>query len=107
MSARRLVTTKHADEDIDEAAAQYRLDGGVDVAVRFADALEGAVRVISEFPSIGSTRFATELGIDDLRVQALGRFPDLIFYTDDADAVRVHRVLHEKRDIPAELRESV
>lgn len=104
MTARRVVTTRRAGDDIDEAAKRYQLDGGIDVAMRYIEALEDVVRLISEFPSIGSTRFATELGIDDLRAQALNRFPYLVFYTDDADAVRVHRVLHEKRDVPAELR---
>ncbi|WP_105566758.1 type II toxin-antitoxin system RelE/ParE family toxin [Microbacterium halophytorum] len=104
MTARRVVTTRRADDDIDEAAKRYQLDGGIDDAMRYIEALEDVVRLISEFASIGSTRFATELGIDDLRAQALNRFPYLVFYTDDADAVRVHRVLHEKRDVPAELR---
>jgi toxin ParE1/3/4 len=57
---------------------------------------------ISEHASIGSPRFAVELAITELRTVALRRFPYLLFYTEDADAVRVHRVLQTRRDLPVE-----
>ena len=102
MTSHHVVTTRRADDDIARAAA-YHLEAGTDESAEgFVDALEAAVRLIADHPSIGSPRFAVELGIPDLRTIALRRFPYLLFYTEDADAVRVHRVLHTRRDFPAE-----
>ena len=102
MTPHRVVTTKRADEDIVRAAAYYLEAGATESAEGLVDALEAAIRLIAEHPSIGSPRFAVELGISELRAVALQRFPYLVFYTEDADAVRVHRVLHTSRDLPAE-----
>ena len=102
MTPHRVVTTKRADEDIVRAAAYYLEAETTESAEGFVDALEAAIGLIAQHPSIGSPRFAVELGITDLRTVAAHRFPYLVFYTEDADAVRVHRVLHTSRDIPAE-----
>lgn len=105
MTLRRVVTTRLADQDIDGAIAYYVDAGERDAAVRFVDALEKAKDLLGEHPSIGSPRFAMEASIPELRGLPLQRFPYVAFYTDDPDAVRVHRVLHTSRDIPAELME--
>lgn len=95
-----VVTTRRADEDIARAAAYYLEVGDPAVAHAFVDALEAATALIAKHPSIGSPRFAVETGIDELRALALQRFPYLVFYTEDSDAIRVHRVLHTSRDLP-------
>lgn len=100
---RRVVTTIRADDDIRDAIAHYIGDGAHEAALRFVDGLEVAMNLIGELPSIGKSRYGVELSIPELRDIALQRFPYVVFYTDDADAVRVHRVLHTSRDIPAEL----
>lgn len=105
MTLRRVVTTRCADEDIDSAIAYYMGSGARDAALGFVDALENAKDVLGEHPSIGSPRFAIETDISELRSLPLQRFPYVVLYTDDSDAVRVHRVLHTSRDIPAELME--
>lgn len=105
MTPRRVVTTKRADEDISTAVAYYAEAAATDVALRFVDELESAKDLLAEHPSIGSPRFAIETGIPELRGYALSRFPYVMVYTDDLDAIRVHRVLHTSRDIPAELAE--
>jgi len=105
VTLRRVVTTRRADQDIDDAITYYLDAGARDTALGFVDALEKAKDLLEEHPSIGSPRFATEVGIPDLRGLPLQRFPFVAFYTDDPDAVRVHRVLHTSRDIPAELME--
>lgn len=99
----RVITTRRADQDIDSAIDYYLRDGAPDAAVGFVDALQDAMSLLGEHPSIGSPGFATETGIAELRSLALKRFPYVVFYTNDPDAVRVHRVLHSSRDIPAEL----
>ncbi len=102
MTARRVVTTRRADEDIDAAVESYRA-AATGTALEFINAVEAAVRLIGEHPSIGSLRYAVETQIPELRGFALRRFPYVIFYSLDPDAVRIHRLLHTSRDLPAEL----
>lgn len=101
MSSRRVITTRRADEDIEAAVDHYLDEDAADAASAFVDALEDAKLLISEFPQLSSARLASETGIAEMRTIALRRLPDLACYTDDADAVRIHRVLHTARDIPA------
>ena len=100
---RPVVTTRRADEDIAAAVEHYAGEGAIDAALDLIDAFADATRILVEHPSIGSPALAVATGIAELRSFALARFPYALVYTDDADAVRVHRVLHTSRDIPAEL----
>ncbi|WP_062531244.1 type II toxin-antitoxin system RelE/ParE family toxin [Demequina rhizosphaerae] len=103
MSPIRLVTTHRADEDIATATAHYVAHAGIEPAVAFIDALEAAMRLLADNSAIGSTRFAIATAIPDLRGLALPSLPFVILYTADADALRIHRVLHTARDLPQEL----
>ena len=103
MTRRRVVTTRRADEDIDDAVTYYLSEGAADVALRFVESLEEVRDLVAEHPSIGSPRFAIDTGIAELRAISLPSFPYVAIYTDEPDAVRIHRVLHTSRDIPAEL----
>lgn len=93
MTHRRVVTTRRADEDIHTAVAYYLEVAAPDASLRFIDELENAKDLLAEHPSIGSTRFAAETTISELRGLALRRFPYMVFYTEDPDAIRLHRVL--------------
>lgn len=104
MTARRVVTTRRADQDIVEALDHLRDAGADDAAYDLIDELQELSGRIAQFPSIGSSRFAVETGIAELRDVALRRFPYVVFYSEDSDAVRIHRFLHHSRDIPAESR---
>ncbi|WP_371741899.1 type II toxin-antitoxin system RelE/ParE family toxin [Herbiconiux sp. VKM Ac-2851] len=99
---RRVVTTARADEDIASAIDDYVGEGAADVALDLVDELENLRDLLAEFPSLGSARLAIDLGIPEVRSVPLGRFPYVAIYTDDADAVRIHRVLHTRRDLPRE-----
>lgn len=90
-----------AEQDIAEAVAHYRDEGGLEVALDFVDALEATIADLCDHPLIGTLRFAFELEIPDLRSWPLQRFPYLVFYVPDDDRVDVWRVLHARRDIPA------
>ena len=87
----------------DPPGSDLREEAGDAVALDFINALEDGIEQITRSPNSGSLRFAYELAIPDLRAWGLRRFPYVVFYTNDPDAVRVHRVLHSSRDIPAEL----
>ena len=106
MTPRRVVTTTRADEDVDGAVTRYLGEAGPTIALAFVDDLQHAVSRIAAYPSLGSARFELLTEIPDLRAFPLRKHPYLVIYTDDADAVRVHRVLHTRRDIAAVLTES-
>lgn len=105
MTGHRVITSGRADEDIDGAVAFYLREGAPRAALGFVDAVDDVRRLLGEHPSVGSPRFAIETGIPELRGLPLQRFPYVVLYTDDPDAVHIHRILHMSRDIPVELSE--
>ena len=104
MSGKPVVLRARALRDIDEAVEHYLAEAGAAVALDLVNALEGALRQISEHPTSGSPRYAHELDIPSLRFRPTGKFPYLVFYVETALEVDVWRVLHGSRDIPAWLR---
>ena len=101
MAARSVRLRERAAIDIDRVADYYLAEAGADVALRFVDAVERAVGQIGRSPHSGSLRFSYELGIPDLRVRPVTRFPYLVFYVAGGEVVDVWRILHSRRDIPS------
>jgi toxin ParE1/3/4 len=90
-----------AEQDIVQASFHYQAEGGEALALDFIEETEQAFRRIGRNPRIGSPRYAFELGLEGLRAWPLRRFPDLIFYIEQPNALDVWRLLHGQRDIPA------
>jgi toxin ParE1/3/4 len=90
-----------AAQDVEDAIAFYLKRDARQAALAFIDALEDAYAILGRHPGIGTTRYAAELDIPELRSWALPRFPYVIFYTERPDHVDVWRVLHGSRDVPA------
>lgn len=103
MTRRQVVTTRRADEDIDGAIDHYLGEGAEDAALDFIDALADARHLLAEHPHVGSARLTAEIGLPDLRTFALPRYPYILVTSEDAGFVRIIRVLHTSRDIPAAL----
>jgi toxin ParE1/3/4 len=101
VTAKRVVRRAVAAADVRRAVIHYTSEAGLDVAGRFIASVETAVRVISQRPATGSPRYGELLGLPGLRTRAVGRFPWLIFYREDAMSVEIWRVLHKRSDIPA------
>ncbi len=93
-----------ADRDVDLAFADILDDSGPAAAAKLLREMQEALDRISEYPRIGSPRYARLL--KGLRFWRLRRFPFLVFYVEQARFIDVIRVLHGARDIPAVLRES-
>lgn len=90
-----------ADSDIDEHI-KYIAQDSFNAALRFLDATESTYNKISEFPAIGSPRYAHLHSLENVRVRAIEDFENhLIFYIERPDYIDVIRVLHSARDIPA------
>jgi len=96
---------RRAQDDINDALRHYLDEGGVELALRFIDALETAFAHLRNHPSSGSPRYATLLDLPGLRTRPLHRFPYLLFYVEIDGGIDVWRVLHDKRDIPASLQD--
>ncbi|MCE9620873.1 MAG: type II toxin-antitoxin system RelE/ParE family toxin [Actinomycetia bacterium] len=96
-----------AAHDIELAVDHYLTEAGVVLALKFIDAFEHTLARISRAPLVGTLRFSYELGIPDLRAWPLRGFPHLIFYVPEVARVDVWRVLHSRRDLPAEMAEGI
>lgn len=105
MAAKTVILRELADRDIDEAISYYLGEGAVDAALGLVDALEQALDHLARHPASGSTRYALELNLPELRSWPLQRYPYLVLYAENTDHVDVWRVLHAQRDIPAWMRE--
>jgi toxin ParE1/3/4 len=101
VSPKPVVPRTLASRDVEDAIGYYLKDGAQQAALNFVDALEDAYFILGQHPAIGTSRYATELGIPGLRSWALPRFPYVIFYVEREDHIDVWRVLHGRRDIPA------
>ncbi len=106
MKVKPVTPRQRAHLDADEAIDFYLAEGTPAAALGFIDALEKAYRHIARHPATGSTRYAHELGLPELRSWALTRYPYLVFYVERADHIDVWRVLHQQRDLPTWLRQS-
>ena len=99
MSSKRVIRLESARLDEREAIRYYAREAGLDVALRFREALRDAYRAIGDRPAAGSTRYADLAGIRGLRSRGLNRFPFLLFYLEYEDRLDVWRILHAQRDI--------
>jgi toxin ParE1/3/4 len=75
----------------------------VDLADSFVSELEYALHELCDEPNIGSRRYANFLTDRSLRSWHLARFPYIVFYRIGDNEIDVLRVLHERRDLSADL----
>jgi toxin ParE1/3/4 len=101
VKAKKVIPREQANRDVDEALAYYLDQAADQAALGFIDALEHAYAHVGRHPATGSPRYQHELGLPELRVWPLNRYPYLLFYVERQDHVDVWRVLHSQRDIPA------
>jgi len=81
----------------------YYTEISPELAERFVDELEAALHGLCFQPGVGSRRYAHFLADRSLRMWQLDRFPFLLFYRVDGQMLDVVRVLHERRDLSADL----
>jgi toxin ParE1/3/4 len=105
VSAKPVIPRERANRDVEEAVAYYLEQNALEAALGFIDALQQAYTHVGRHPAAGSPRYAHELNLPGLRSWPLKRYPQQMFYVEQADHVDVWRVLNGQRDIPASLRE--
>ncbi len=101
MKAKPVVPRALANRDVDEAIEHYLGEASPQAALGFVEALDEAYAHIGRHPATGSSRYAHELDLPDLRFWPLKRYPHMVFYVERGDHIDVWRVLHGQRDIPA------
>lgn len=102
MSAKPVIPTRMAEQDIESEVTHYLVDEGSEqAALGLIAEIEKAYERLAKHPHVGSPRYAYELEIPGLRSWPLDRYPHLIFYIERENHVEVWRVLNSKRDIPA------
>ena len=89
--------------DLEAAVDWYLQEAGADVAAQFLDAVGAVVAQLQRFPHLGSRRWADVLRLPGLRSTVVEGFPHVVFHVSEDHGVEVWRVLHERRDLPAEL----
>lgn len=90
-----------ADRDIDAAADYYLLEAGVDIALRFMEAVEATFTRLVEHPDAGALVKLQVPELQEHRFRVVPGFADyLVFYRTTPTALEVTRVLHGARDLP-------
>lgn len=90
--------------DLDGISDFYSLVG-TGVAERWVGVVERLLGEIARRPSFGSTAYGERLAIYGLRYRQVPRFPYVVFYLELENSLSIVRILHERRDIAAELDE--
>jgi len=101
MTAKPVVLTQRAAQDVEGAIDHYLQEAGEAVAAGFVDKLEACLRAIGGQPALGFLRYAHELDLPNVRAFPLQRYPYVVFYVEHDHRIDVWRVLHAQTDIPA------
>jgi toxin ParE1/3/4 len=83
----------------------YRMEGGIRVAVKLANATNAALDQIELDPGIGSPTLGKLLGIPGLRTWRVAKFPLVWCCFERGDQLDVARLLGERQNIAAILGE--
>ena len=100
MNPKPVIPRTAASDDIDQVIQHYLDERAFEAANGFVDALEQAYRHLGYHPASGSTRYAHELNLPELRFWPLKGYPYLIFHIEQGHSIDVWRLLHNHQDIP-------
>jgi len=93
-----------AEIDLVEAARHYAQDGGVALGERVFDAALAALEPIERMPSMGSPRLGQLCDVPGLRSWRVTEFPMQWLYFEAADHLDVVRLLGDREDMLAILK---
>lgn len=91
--------------DQQDEVRYHRLQAGTRLAARLVKATNAALDQIELDPRIGSPTLGKALGIPGLRTWRVSKFPLLWFYVERGDHLDVVRLLGERQDAAALLRD--
>ena len=99
------VVRPQALRDQQDEVRYYRQEGGNRTAVRVANATNVALDQIERQPGMGSPTLGKLLGVPELRTWRVAKFPLLWCCFERADHLDVVRLIGERQDIVAILRD--
>lgn len=102
---KRVVYRAIARRDIEAAIDHDLSEDAGSAALGFVDELERAIDELATHPRLGSTRYAYEIQLPDVRSWLSKRFPFVVFYVEQGDHIDVWRVLHAENDVPRWLKD--
>ena len=96
---RRIERRPRSRIDVIEQAIYLGEEAGEELALRFIDAVDAAVRRLAATPEIGRPRESDSARLAGLRSWPVPGFPNhLIFYRTGDDSLEIVRVVHGARD---------
>jgi toxin ParE1/3/4 len=101
---KRVVYRAIARRDIEAVIDHYLAENADAAALGFVDELERATSELARHPKLGSTRYAYELQLPEVRSWMVKRFPFVVFYVEEPDVIDIWRVLHAENDVPSWLK---
>jgi toxin ParE1/3/4 len=87
-----------ARQDRRDEVRYYRDQAGAQVALRLVRALQRALDVLADNPSIGSPALGREIGVEGLRTWAVDGFPLTFWYFERGSHVDVARLVGQRQD---------
>lgn len=84
--------------DVEKATEYYERESAT-LSLNFLAAYGNAYRLLRQYPSAGSPRYAQVLGISGLRCLQTPTFPYLLFYREQPGHLVLSRLLHMSREI--------
>ncbi|MCP5056475.1 MAG: type II toxin-antitoxin system RelE/ParE family toxin [bacterium] len=100
MSRARIHRTRVANQDLLDHYAYYA-ERDADLAERFFSSVEETLALLATQPEMGALHRSVESQLAGLRFLLVNDFPrHLIFYSVNADGIRVVRVVHGSRHLP-------
>lgn len=98
MAQKPVIPLVQAVQDLDEAVAHYLSEQAEAAALGFVGALDRGYKHIARYPACGTSRYAHELDLSELRCCSLKRYPYVVFYIERDDHIDVCGMLHGVRD---------
>jgi toxin ParE1/3/4 len=101
---RNLFIRPSADSDIDTQFDYLVAEAGLEIGLRFLEAIQTTLETLVRRPQIGSQIDAMSARLRNLRKWHVKGFDNiLVFYRHTETSIEIVRVLHSSRNIQAEL----
>jgi toxin ParE1/3/4 len=96
----------HAQEDLEEQVDYYERESGLDLALRFLDAVQRGIGFLAQHPEVGSLRDFGNPRLAGLRCWPVPQFDEIRIYyvVTGSGMLLVVRILHGRRDLARILR---
>ncbi len=100
----KIIIHEQAQGDV-EAESAFLANDSADLAIRFLNEFDRAVKRLVQFPRLGRAWPAENTKMQGLRRFTMTSFPVSIFYRPTEEGIEIVRVLHHSRDLPPDFQD--